>query len=110
MEQPMAVCRKDVNLRHPVGQCPYDDTVHPSTEPRSQRKRRVARWGLAWVRREEAKVDALELVPGGLCRENVLSLMEGMYSEGLADGKRGRTEDDVPARLRLRWWRLTAGG
>jgi hypothetical protein len=49
-------------------------------------------------------------VPGGLCRENVLSLMEGMYSEGLADGKRGRTEDDVPARLRLRWWRLTAGG
>lgn len=83
--------------------------VHPGTEPRSQRKRRVARWGLAWVRRAEAKVDALELVPGGLCRENVLSLMEGMYSEGLADGERGRTESDGRARLRLLWWRFRDG-
>jgi len=32
------------------------------------------------VREMEAKADAMAaLVPGGLCRENVLSLMEGMY-------------------------------
>jgi len=39
----MAVCRKDVNLRHPVGQCPYDQLP-----ARSQRATRDI-W-LVWLR------------------------------------------------------------
>ena len=53
----------------------------PNLDARAQRKRRVARFGGAVVREMEAKVDAMAFTPGGLGRENVLSLMEGMYSK-----------------------------
>ena len=54
----------------------------PHLDARAQRRRRVARFGEAAVNEMEAKVDAMAFTPGGLGRENVLSLMEGMYSRG----------------------------
>ena len=57
----------------------------PHLDARAQRWRRVARFGEAVVNDMEARVDAMALIPGGLSRENVLSLMEGMYSRGLGE-------------------------
>jgi hypothetical protein len=71
--------------------CPRPDPeLPPNLDARAQHRRRVVRFGEQWVRFAEAVVDATaENVPGGLCRENVLSLMEGAYSRGLADHGRG---------------------
>ena len=69
-----------------------DGTRPPGWVTRAERRaRRLSRFGEAEIALMEALVDAMTLTPGGLNRENVLSLMEGSHSRGQ---RRGR---EVPA-------------
>lgn len=63
--------------------------MRPELDSRAQRQRRTQRFGAAWVREAEALVDAMAETPGGLHRENVLSLMEGAFLRGVEAGKAG---------------------
>ena len=67
-----------------IGDGPNLLKLPPNLDARAQRKRRAARFGEEWVMLMEALVDSTaRYTPGGLCRENVLSLLEGAYSRGL---------------------------
>lgn len=56
---------------------------HHPDDTAAQHARRVARFGPEVVAEMEAKINAMAATDAGLSRENVLSLMEGMFSHGL---------------------------